>query len=54
MSIEIYVHFRDKIKMTYDVLTSEKLSYRPFDWLDDFFFTSEKLSYQPFDWLILC
>lgn len=47
ISIEIYVHFRDEINMTYDVSTSEKLSYRPFDWSDNFFFTNEKLSYQP-------
>ena len=43
------------LKMTYDVATSVKLSYRPLDWSHDFFFfTSEKLSHQPFDWLILC
>ena len=36
MSIEIYVHFRDGIKMMHDVFTSEKLSYRPFDWSNDF------------------
>ena len=32
ISIEIYVHFRDEIKVTYDVFTSEKSSYQP-DWL---------------------
>ena len=36
ISIENYVHFLDEIKMTYDVFTSEKLSYRPFDWSEDF------------------
>ena len=33
----IYVHFRDEIKMTYDVFINEKVSYWRFDWSDDFF-----------------
>ena len=47
-SIEIYAHFGNEIKMTYDVYSGEKWSYRLFDW------NCEKLSYQPFDRLILC